>query len=536
VTRAAAAIVAAYGNHPHSISRLHDDELACMLSFLSLTDLAQLVCCSRRFNGVARRERSRELAATPVVGSIPPLLRSSLSHHVASVRLEKRDSTAAHITRTTLVPLRSLPQLTKLHVRVSSDAAAAVLLHGTSAAADAAETLQATLPTSLRSFSFFTYPGWVETTAHLRQLASALLAAATTMHQLTELRIEHIASWADMRLDALCALPLLRNLKLISANFVIPVLGVKQLSQLRELELELVRSADLVSLCQPPHSLQLETLRVDLEIGEVEMRALLHLPSLTHVEPRLFHRDAWPLLPQLPHLRRLNLRAKAWFTDESTSMLSAALTLCTALDDLTLTVVFPPVVGGDPPEEEQRPRWSALLHSVPQLTRLEVLTGFAAPLFAVLPAHLPQLQSPLPPCDTQGAQPRLAYRSCHPQHSDADTLLAQSSCSIVAAVPARYVGRTYHSRDIATAALVAPADEPRCPCPHRQRSCGARAGRLSGCCCCTASILAAHFIALILVHSASTGGLDAEFEVGDTEPGFSGRGGQHAPAHGARHH
>jgi hypothetical protein len=60
-TGAAAADEAAYGNHPQSISRLHDDELSCVLTFLSLKDLTQLVRCSRRFNAVARKERSREL-------------------------------------------------------------------------------------------------------------------------------------------------------------------------------------------------------------------------------------------------------------------------------------------------------------------------------------------------------------------------------------------------------------------------------------------------------------------------------------------
>jgi hypothetical protein len=61
VSHAVAAIDAAYGDRPRSISRLHDDELTCVLSILPLEELAVVVRCSRRFNGIARRERGRAL-------------------------------------------------------------------------------------------------------------------------------------------------------------------------------------------------------------------------------------------------------------------------------------------------------------------------------------------------------------------------------------------------------------------------------------------------------------------------------------------
>jgi hypothetical protein len=117
VTRAAAAIDAAYGDRPHSISRLHDDELACVLPFLSLEDLACLVRCSRRFNGVARKERSRGLEVAPAINSIPSLARSSLNHHITSMGLARCNPLDSHITRATLLQLRSLPQARSMHIQ-----------------------------------------------------------------------------------------------------------------------------------------------------------------------------------------------------------------------------------------------------------------------------------------------------------------------------------------------------------------------------------------------------------------------------------
>jgi hypothetical protein len=74
---------------------VHDDELSCVLPFLSLADLAQLVRCSRRFNGVARKERSRgpqlESDANPAV-----LLLSAVGHHVSSLHLHCRSGPMYH--------------------------------------------------------------------------------------------------------------------------------------------------------------------------------------------------------------------------------------------------------------------------------------------------------------------------------------------------------------------------------------------------------------------------------------------------------
>jgi hypothetical protein len=69
--------------------RLHDDELSCVLPFLSLADLAQLVRCSHRFCFVARKERSRSLHLKGGA-IIAPSPSSDLSHHVSSLHLHCR--------------------------------------------------------------------------------------------------------------------------------------------------------------------------------------------------------------------------------------------------------------------------------------------------------------------------------------------------------------------------------------------------------------------------------------------------------------
>jgi hypothetical protein len=98
----------AYANNPQSISRLHDDELSCVLPFLSLPKLAQLVRCSRRFNGLARKERSRDLHLEGE-STIAPLPSSGLSHHMTSIRLQRFSEARPPVTRTTLRQLRALP-------------------------------------------------------------------------------------------------------------------------------------------------------------------------------------------------------------------------------------------------------------------------------------------------------------------------------------------------------------------------------------------------------------------------------------------
>jgi hypothetical protein len=399
--RAVAAIDAAYGNHPRSISRLHDDELLHMLSFLALKDLAQLVHCSRRFRHVARKERNRGSEIAPAVRDIPSLVRSSLKRHVASVLLSE-SGVGAHVNRATLQQLRLLPHLTKLDVRVADiDTAKALLPRwSTTSVTAAAEKLIAALPTQLRSFCFATCPlYWTESTIKFETLSAAFLTAAATMRQLTELRISHSARWDGMQLDALVALPQLRTLTIAGslAQQNRALSGLRQLRQLRELTLKCIQPEDFALLCQPPHALQLEALRVDMGLGAHQMHALVQLPTLTELESPFVHPDAWPLLPQLPLLRRLQIVHAMEFTEALTSSLSSSLARCTALDELTLSVTFAPsfwqqFYGVASTEEERQAQWTTLLRSVPNLVRLGVRLEDASSLLAVLPLHLPRLE------------------------------------------------------------------------------------------------------------------------------------------------
>jgi hypothetical protein len=111
-TRAAAAVEVAYANNPHSISRLHDDELLYVLGFLPRKELAELVQCSRRFNAVARKERSRGLHVAGVT-TIARLTSSALSHHLTSLHLVYCGASDAPLTLTLrqLRALRRLPAL-----------------------------------------------------------------------------------------------------------------------------------------------------------------------------------------------------------------------------------------------------------------------------------------------------------------------------------------------------------------------------------------------------------------------------------------
>jgi hypothetical protein len=89
-------------SHHSSISRLHDGELSCVLPFLTLSDLARLMCCNRHFNAVVRKERIRELHLESDA-SIVPHPSSTLRHHVASLHLHSRLDTKVALTRDTLV-------------------------------------------------------------------------------------------------------------------------------------------------------------------------------------------------------------------------------------------------------------------------------------------------------------------------------------------------------------------------------------------------------------------------------------------------
>jgi hypothetical protein len=154
-------------------------------------------------------------------------------------------------------------------------------------------------------------------------------------------------------------------------------------------------------LFTPSHSLQLEVLHMETELFGDEMRALLSVPTLTELQPRVMDAAAWALLPQLPHLRRLVLLPETSLTADDTSSLSIALSHCSALEDLTLSVSFEDEGGGGlldengaVPQAVMESRWTNILCSVPNLRRMVVATGNdeLRALFTVLPAHLPRLE------------------------------------------------------------------------------------------------------------------------------------------------
>jgi hypothetical protein len=271
------------------------------------------------------------------------------------------------------------------------DGAVAMLPGWPSTVAAATEQLIAALPTSLHSFSFSIRlsGSWNQRCAQFETLGVALLAAATTMTRLTELSIVLEASWDDMRLDAIVALPRLRKLSLNGHGFDVPLSRLKALSQLRELKLEQVDPADVLLLFQPPHLLQLEAFTTDVWLNEVEMRALLSVPTLTRLEPSYFFPDAWPLLAQFPHLRCLNFATCVDLSAEGTASLSTVLARCVVLEDLTLSFNFSETMS----EEEQHACWSIFLPSMPNLRRLTIgALTFLAPFIDVLPEHLPRLE------------------------------------------------------------------------------------------------------------------------------------------------
>jgi hypothetical protein len=189
-TQAAAAVQAACGNNPQSMSRLHDDELSCVLPFLSLTDLARLVRRSRRLNGVARKERRRGLLRTSLASTVPYLLSSSLGHHVTSLRLSDRA-----VALKTLRHRRSLPQLTALQFELSTFTTSIPLIRKLTSDT-AVATLQAALPTRLRIFEFLVRA--LDVQASTWALQSVLAALPAVMTQLTELNLDVNISGGDM--------------------------------------------------------------------------------------------------------------------------------------------------------------------------------------------------------------------------------------------------------------------------------------------------------------------------------------------------
>jgi hypothetical protein len=214
------------------------------------------------------------------------------------------------------------------------------------------------------------------------------------MTHLTELNVAHKGLSIDVRVDVLAQLPRLRTLSLESVEWTDEQLAqLKRLSQLRELRINNLTSDTLISLCQPPHSLRLDFFYFGvLDAEEPVMRALLHLPTLTHLGPWHMHPEAWRLLPQLPLLRRLSVFPSCALTAEQTTSLSTALSGCRFLRDLSLIeVAFRDDNGRWPSNEQQQARWTELLRNVPQLELFTVCSRRAPPMLVALSTHLPRL-------------------------------------------------------------------------------------------------------------------------------------------------
>jgi hypothetical protein len=138
--------------------------------------------------------------------------------------------------------------------------------------------------------------------SHSADLVSSFWAALENINQLTELSIEQYSSSMHVRPD-LTGLADLGKLTLGPAGERGEhVAALKQLSQLRELTLHDDSAERLRLLCQPPDALQLESLTLtslSLKVDAETMRALIHLPTLTALDPSRSTDAAWPLLPQL---------------------------------------------------------------------------------------------------------------------------------------------------------------------------------------------------------------------------------------------
>jgi hypothetical protein len=351
-------IEVAYANHPRSISRLHDDELLCMLGFLLLKDLAQLVRCSHRFNGVARKERSRGLHLEGDA-DIAPLPSSVLRHHVSSLHLDRTFNRDTMVTRDTLQRLHGLPRLTSLKLTLYGNAIGH-LMEGLlpDNAAAALRAVLPTAPTQLLSFSVTAGSQYSPLDSHSAVLASSFWGALANIVQLTELYLEQHSERMHVRPD-LAGLSHLRKLTLGPAGERGEhVAALKQLSQLRELTLHDDSAERLRLLCQPPHGSQ-----------------------------------GWPLLPQLPRLRRLRLHPSQMLTSEGLTSICASLSCCSSLEDLTLcylTFLAPSGVERASTQQKQA-GWTTLLDSVPKLRRLH-LDGDMTCLLHLLPFHLPLLE------------------------------------------------------------------------------------------------------------------------------------------------
>ena len=396
-TDATAADDAAAQNPLRSTSRLHDDELSCVMVFLRLKEVATLVRCSHRFNGIARKERSRELHMRSDA-TIAPMTTSPLSHHIISLHLARHVDSKPLLTLSMLRQLRHLPHLMAMQLTIRGSGDIQLLMEGLSLEAAAAG-LRAVLPPQLRSFSVVLGSPYSWLDEHSVVLASSFWDAADGMTQLTELCILQF-SREPMRLPrTLAQLPQLRKLMLGPAGEKGEhVAEGKQLSQLRELVLFDDRPDRIRLLCQPPHALQLESLSLpSTRVDEDTIQALLHLPTLTALDPDRIQPDAWPMLAQLPRLRCLRFSPSSAWTSDRLSSFCAALSRCSSLEDLTLSHMDPDMTSPAKTMtvREVQERWAQLLPSVPNLRRMGVHMGSDdLPIFfRLLPLHLPRLES-----------------------------------------------------------------------------------------------------------------------------------------------
>jgi hypothetical protein len=298
--------------------------------------------------------------------------------------------------------LRSLPQLTALELVLSRhDDASSLMQRLTSENAVAA--LQAVLPTQLRSFEFSIRSGKPELIAQAQLLFKSILAALPVMPQLTALTLVPYHMPPEVRLAVLTQLPHLQKLVLYGVDLADEqVAEIKQL-KLRELDVDLT-SPQVVQLCQPPHSLRLKQIPdTGTSVDESTMRALIHMPTLTELGPYYLDPEVWPLLSQLPKLRRLAMDPCCTLTTERMALLSSSLSACPApLTGLALEHVRFFDVDDEQMEEqeeepeessdeEQQARWTMLLRGLPQLQNLIVLVRNALPLLPLLPLHCPEL-------------------------------------------------------------------------------------------------------------------------------------------------
>jgi hypothetical protein len=175
----------AHAKQRRSIARLHDDELSCILPFLTLSELSRFACCSRSFKSVVSTHRCLGLTfyGDACVEQIPS---SVLGKHVSTIGLRRCGASTAFITRKTLRLLKDCPQLTAMQLHVMKCEDAAALMEGQSVEATV-EALKAVLPTQLNSFKVFLFPS-----PAVDVLSSVFYAAVVSMPQLTALQIIHL--------------------------------------------------------------------------------------------------------------------------------------------------------------------------------------------------------------------------------------------------------------------------------------------------------------------------------------------------------